>query len=259
MSDTPTINHKILLFVPPTDHFIWPKLDLAVSNDQKAKRDWNDSQCSSLLIPPRLYESFFSNPMYVTITLCTSTPSYFSLIISNIMAKIWNLEIKIHASKFPSFLYANAAKFNPKKPYCGLYEVFSLFVYVIHWHTNQFSSTLLSHTENYLGLLLHFHRSKYCNEEGCKRLQQISSWDPWNHTFGVFWDRLCCSLGKSNYFSSPYLPHFSFRHNKHFPPQLGPIKTLILITKYSQTVSCYFLRMKRMFGSKVYFSGGMST
>jgi len=46
--------------------------------------------------------------------------SYFLLINSNIMAKIWNLEIKIYASEFPSFLYADAAKFNPKKPYRGL-------------------------------------------------------------------------------------------------------------------------------------------
>jgi len=74
MSDAHTINHKVLLFVSPTDRFIRLKLDLAVSTDQKAKCGWNDPQCASLLIPPRLYESFFSNPMYVTITLCTSTP-----------------------------------------------------------------------------------------------------------------------------------------------------------------------------------------
>lgn len=36
------------------------------------------------------------------------------------MAKVRSSQIKIRASEFPSFLYADASKYDPKKPYRGL-------------------------------------------------------------------------------------------------------------------------------------------
>ena len=106
-----------------------------------------------LNVHPFLFLQGFMN--LSSVILCTSQLlcasqhhtdfSYFPLITSNIMAKIRNLEIKIHASEFPSFLYADAAKFNPTKPYRGLLR--SLLLIRV-WHANQFTSTLLSHTEN---------------------------------------------------------------------------------------------------------------
>ena len=62
-SDVHTVKDKVLLYIPATTQLTRLKLDLAVSTDLKIKRGWNDPQCSSLLIPPRLQVEFCTDPL----------------------------------------------------------------------------------------------------------------------------------------------------------------------------------------------------
>jgi hypothetical protein len=68
-SNMHTVKEKVLLYVPATTQFTRLKLNLAMSTDQKAKRGWNDPQCTSLLIPPRFQNEFFAGPLYFLLSL----------------------------------------------------------------------------------------------------------------------------------------------------------------------------------------------
>ena len=168
-----TVKDKVLLYVPvTTTQLTRLKLDLAVSTDLKVKRGWNDPQCSSLLIPPRLQDEFCADPLWVfwlTRTLQTCLWVWFRAF----MSKAQSSQIKIRATEFPSFLYVDASKFDKNKPYNGLLRG-PILIHITFWSLSQFLLPL----KWFLGFPMYFHWPKHSDAEECLKSFKITGRDP---------------------------------------------------------------------------------
>jgi hypothetical protein len=89
------------------------------------------------------------------------------------MAKVRSSQIKIRASEFPSFLYADASKYDPNKPHRGLLKG-PLLVRVCDLpHSFAFSSNKLWCVD----FSMYLYRPKHGNAKGCKESFQVAGGD----------------------------------------------------------------------------------
>ena len=89
------------------------------------------------------------------------------------MSKARSSQIKICATEFPSFLYADASKFDKDKPHQGLLKG-SILVRVYLWSFYQ----LLLPLNGFLGFPMYFHWPKHGHAEGCLKSLKITGGDP---------------------------------------------------------------------------------
>jgi hypothetical protein len=89
------------------------------------------------------------------------------------MSKARSSQIKICATEFPSFLYADASKFDKDKPHRGLLRG-PILVRVSFWSFYQ----LLLPLNRLLGFPMYFHWPKHGHAEGCSKSLKITSGDP---------------------------------------------------------------------------------
>lgn len=90
------------------------------------------------------------------------------------MAKARSSQIKIRATEFPSFLYADASKFDADKPHRGLLRGPVL----VRVGFDCFFWRYLLHPIDFLGFPMYFHWPKHGNAEGCSKSFEITGRDP---------------------------------------------------------------------------------
>ena len=92
------------------------------------------------------------------------------------MAKIRSSQIKIKASEFPAFLYADGSKIDPKKPHRGLLKG-SLLVRVSDI-TSTSTCVFCELKIECIGFPLYLYRPKHCNAKGCLEYFEVTGRDP---------------------------------------------------------------------------------
>ena len=90
------------------------------------------------------------------------------------MANVRSSQIKIKASEFPAFLYADASKFDPKKPHRGLLKGL-LLVRVSDVAST--SSCVSLRKLRCIGFPWYLYRPKHCNAKGCAEYFEVTGRD----------------------------------------------------------------------------------
>jgi len=109
------------------------------------------------------------------------------------MANVRSSQIKIKASEFPAFLYADASKFDPKKPHRGLLKGL-LLVRVSDVAST--SSCVSLRKLQCIGFPWYLYRPKHCNAKGCAEYFEVTGRDSQDFYRRTIRNCVCCCPGK---------------------------------------------------------------